>query len=321
MATDPDRDLVRSVGRALLAMQRHHWEHGTAAQAFLESGETDLVVVMARDAVQRQLPDGRLAMIGDLYNSNDAAAPGEAVLFAARLTGDPVLAAGASRILDWLLSAAPRSAAGTLYHHTNRREIWVDGLYMAPPTLAAAGHHAEAVRQIEGYRQVLWDPRVSLWHHAWDDTTQLLARPAHWGVGNGWASAGMLRVAAALPDSMAAERDRLADYVRETVDGCLARMRPDGLFHDFIDDPSTFVETNTAQMLAYTIYRGVALGWMDQILLASADQMRAAARAKVDEYGLVQGVCASPRFDRPGYAPEGQAFFLLMESAARLAGR
>jgi len=30
----------------------------------------------------------------------------------------------------------------------------------------------------------------------------------------------------------------------------------------------------------------------------------------------VQGVCAAPNFDRPGIAAEGQAFFLLMESAA-----
>jgi len=312
------RDLVSRVGRALLAMQRHHWEHGVAAQAFLELGETDLVVVMARDAVQRQLPDGRLAMIGDLYNSNDAAAPGEAVIWAARTTGDPVLARGAAGVLNWLLRDAPRSADGTIYHHTNRREIWVDGLYMAPPTLAAGGYHAEAVQQIEGYRQVLWDQNAGLWRHAWDDAAKRHSRPAHWGVGNGWAAAGMLRVAAALPDTMAAERDRTVGYVRETVKGCLALMRPDGLFHDFLDEPATFVETNTAQMMAYAIYRGVALGWLDQDLLASADLMRSAARAKVDQYGLVQGVCASPRFDRPGYAPEGQAFFLLMESAAKL---
>ena len=44
--------------------------------------------------------------------------------------------------------------------------------------------------------------------------------------------------------------------------------------------------------------------------------MRHAAQGKVDRYGLVQGVCASPHFDRPGTAAEGQAFFLLMEAAA-----
>ena len=43
--------------------------------------------------------------------------------------------------------------------------------------------------------------------------------------------------------------------------------------------------------------------------------MRAAAHAKVDRFGLVQGVCGSPEFDHPGTATEGQVFFLLMEVA------
>ncbi len=45
------------------------------------------------------------------------------------------------------------------------------------------------------------------------------------------------------------------------------------------------------------------------------DRMRKAAHGKVDEFGLVQGVCGSPTFNHPGTATEGQAFFLLMEAA------
>jgi hypothetical protein len=45
--------------------------------------------------------------------------------------------------------------------------------------------------------------------------------------------------------------------------------------------------------------------------------MRKAAHAKVDAFGLVQGVCGAPNFDRSGTATEGQAFFLLMEAAYR----
>ena len=43
--------------------------------------------------------------------------------------------------------------------------------------------------------------------------------------------------------------------------------------------------------------------------------MRKAAYKKVDSFGLVQGVCGAPNFNRPGTATEGQAFFLLMEAA------
>ena len=43
--------------------------------------------------------------------------------------------------------------------------------------------------------------------------------------------------------------------------------------------------------------------------------MRDAARAKMDAYGYVQGVCGAPNFDRPGTSTEGQSFCIMMEAA------
>jgi rhamnogalacturonyl hydrolase YesR len=218
-------------------------------------------------------------------------------------------------MLDYLLRAAPRDGDGVLYHTEDRPWIWVDSFYMAPPFLAVAGQPDEALRQIEGMRRLLWDPGAQLFSHIWDDWKKAFARKAFWGVGNGWAAAGMARVIHSLPRDRGDDRQRLAGYVREVIDGCLLHQRADGLFHNIVDDPLSFVETNLAQMLAYTIYRGAAAGWLPRDYLPHADAMRNAARAQVDEYGLVRGVCGSPDFDQPGTATEGQAFFLLMEAA------
>ena len=68
-------------------------------------------------------------------------------------------------------------------------------------------------------------------------------------------------------------------------------------------------------MLAYSIYRGIKGGWIDESYRSKADVMRVAAHAKLDALGLVQGVCGSPEFDHPGTATEGQVFFILMEVA------
>jgi rhamnogalacturonyl hydrolase YesR len=190
-------------------------------------------------------------------------------------------------------------------------------MYMAPPFLAVAGEPHEAVRQITGMRRLLWLPEKQLYAHQWDDGAQTFVRADCWGVGNGWAAAGITRVIQALPEEMEEKKRPLIGSLREVVDGCLAHQRADGLFHDVVDDRSTFVETNLAQMLAYTIYRGVQGGWLDAAYLTRADRSRSAAHAKVDRYGWVQGVCGAPRFDRPGTAPEGQAFFVLMEAAYR----
>ncbi|MBK7456166.1 MAG: hypothetical protein IPJ46_21325 [Anaerolineales bacterium] len=76
--------------------------------------------------------------------------------------------------------------------------------------------------------------------------------------------------------------------VREIIDGCLVHQRADGLFHDVVDQPETFIETNLSQMLAYSIYRGIVGGYLPLTYKAHADKMREAVHQKVDDFGYVQ---------------------------------
>jgi rhamnogalacturonyl hydrolase YesR len=193
--------------------------------------------------------------------------------------------------------------------------MWSDGFNGAPPFLAAMGYYDEALAQIEGYRKRLWNPERKLLAHIWDDGKRQFKDGNFWGGGNGWAAAGLARVIRIFPPARTENRERLALFVREIVDGCLQHQRADGLFYDVIDQPSTFVETNLAQMLAYAVYEGVASGWLPASYRAHADRMRAATRSKMDAYGYVQGACSAPNFDRPGTSTEAQAFCILMEAA------
>ena len=306
---------IEKVKLAMLSMQRATWEQGVAMQAMLELGETELVILMAKDTVLRQSQDGRLAMLGEEFALSDACSPGEAVLWAAKKTGDQILMTGFNKLLDYILNKAPRTKNGILYHFTNIPQIWSDINYMLPPFLAVAGKYDEAIKQIDGARACLWNADKKLFSHMWDCEKQTFPRKDCWGVGNGWSAAGITRVISFLPDSMQTEKKKLIGYVQDIIDGCLVYIRDDGLFHNIVDDPHSFVETNLAQMLAYTIYRGIQGRWIDKSYKEKADKMRAAAHSKVDPLGLVQGVCGSPEFDHPGTATEGQAFFILMEVA------
>ncbi len=311
-ARDP---VVEKVKLAMLSLQRATWEQGVAMQAMLELGEHELVILMAKDAVLRQSQDGRLAMLGEEFALSDACCPGEAVLWAAKETGDHVLMNGFDKLVDYVLNKAPRTKDGIIYHFTNIPQVWSDIMYMLPPFLAAAGKYDEAIKQIDGARGFLWNPDKKLLSHMWDCEKQAFVRKDCWGVGNGWSAAGITRVIRALPDSMPGEKKKLIGYVKDIIDGCLAHLREDGLFHNIVDDPHSFVETNLAQMMAYSIYRGIQGGWIDERYKEKGDTMRLAAHSKVDELGLVQGVCGSPEFDHPGTATEGQAFFIMMEAA------
>src|SRR5512140_2053649 len=80
--------LTNRVKLAMLTMQRASWEQGVAAQALLELGEINLAILMAREAVTRQFPDGRLGELGSENAVCDPAANGGPVLYAARWTGE-----------------------------------------------------------------------------------------------------------------------------------------------------------------------------------------------------------------------------------------
>ncbi|HEX9974336.1 MAG TPA: glycoside hydrolase family 88 protein, partial [bacterium] len=167
---------IQKVINAMLAMQRRAWEQGVAAQALLELGETKLVILFAKDAVVNQLKDGRLGLNGQDRPVADPAANAEPVLFAAKVTGDESLKKSAKQMLDFLLYQAPKTRDGIIYHNYIENMIWVDALYMVPPFLAVAGHPDEAVKQIIGYRKILFNPEKKMYYHIWDEDRQEFAR-------------------------------------------------------------------------------------------------------------------------------------------------
>ena len=311
------QDRIERVLTATIGMQRIDWEQGTVAQALLEMGEYDLVISFARAAIMRQT-EGRFSVLMRNMPINDCSSVGEAVLFAGKLTGDPIFMKGANEMLEVIKNTTHKNSEGTIYHTQEPAKfIMSDAYYMLPPFLAAAGEFDEALKQIEGYRKCLYHENDQLYSHSWDGPNNVFAREDFWGVGNGWTAAGLTRVINALPESRMEDKKRLIGYVKEVVDGCLKYLRDDGMFHNVVNKPDTFPEVNLSQMISYTIFRGVDRGYIDRSYLEKAEIMRKAANDHVDNLGYVQQVCGVPSFDRPYVAPEGQAFYLLMETAAK----
>jgi unsaturated rhamnogalacturonyl hydrolase len=315
-ATDLSADpLIEKAVTAMLCMQRMAWEQGTASQALIAIGRRDLAILFARDAVVRQTAEGRLGILGSDPGVTDPASNGEAVWFAWQETGEEKFKIAAEAMLDYLLNKAPKTSDGVLHHVTYAKQIWSDAAFMAPPFLALMGAYDESVRQIEGFRKYLMDPEKKMYYHIWDESKNAFERKKFWGGGNGWTAAAIAKIINRLPENRSDLREKMIRYGREVIDGCIALMRPDGLFHDIVDDSATFVETNLAQMLAYSIYTGIKAGWLDVSYKEKADRMRKAARGKIDANGIIQGAAGSPSFDKPGTSTEAQSFFLMMEQA------
>ncbi len=314
--------LIEKVKMAMLCMQRASWEQGVAMQGLMEIGEKELVVLMAGEAILRRHKDGRLAMLGSDTNVTDPGSNGPGVLYAYKITHDEKFKKAADALYNYYKTAAPKTADGILRHLTSATQVWSDSMFMAPPFLAAIGDYDEAIKQVDGYRKYLWNKKKKLFSHMWDDRKKAYKRSDFWGGGNGWSAAALAQIIEVLPKEKKSDRTKLIGYAKELLDGCISFMRSDGLFHDVIDKPDTFVEANLSQMLAYSIYKGVKAGWLKDTYLKAAGKMRTAAHSKIDKYGLVRDVCGSPIFDRPGTSTEAQAFFLMMEGTySKLRGR
>jgi rhamnogalacturonyl hydrolase YesR len=310
-------DRIQRVKIAALGMQRYDWEQGTVGQAFWEMGETDLAISMARGAILRQ-DKGRFSVLKGNGPITDCASIGEVVLFAGRQTGDPMFKKSADEMLDVFYKSDHKTPEGILFH-TQEPTKWImsDANYMLPPFLAACGDYNEALKQIDGWRKYLYNEEENLYAHIYDYENKQFRRDELWGTGNGWSAAGFCRVINLLPQNMSSERKKLAGYTKNIIDGCLKYMNTDGTFHDVVNKPETFIEVNLSQMLAYSIYRGVMAGFLDKTYIEKAEIMRKAANDRVDEYGYMHDVCGCPNFDRSYFSPEAQAFYLLMEAAAK----
>ena len=308
--------------RCMLAMQRYPWEQGVCAQALLEAGREELWIPMAYDAVKRQAPDGRLAMLGGGAAVSDPAANGEACLRAYQRTREPFYLEGAQRMLDYLLHSAPRTADGIICHNSvsfeagfSAAQLWIDGLYMVPPFLAVMGCVGEAAEQIRGYIRHLFDEKAGLFFHIVDTESGRYVRDKHWATGNGWALMGLARVTEAAGDAGFPEiREETAGFLNRLLDAMLAWQDRDGRFHDILDDPGSFKEGTSSAMMAATVFRGILHGFVDKSRRGAAEAAYRAVAGKTDDMGLVRGVCGCPDFTAEGTSAEAQAAFVMADA-------
>jgi unsaturated rhamnogalacturonyl hydrolase len=153
---------------AALAMQRRDWEQGIFAQALLQSAQRERLIQVTNAAMVQQTPDGRMGVVVS-GGPTDPAMGGAGYAQAAKWTGDAAMHQAVQSMLAWILHKAPRNADGVLYHTFDGPQMWSDGINGAPPFLAAMGQYDEAMRQIEGYRKLLFNPEKKLMAHIWDD--------------------------------------------------------------------------------------------------------------------------------------------------------
>ncbi|KAH7886788.1 Six-hairpin glycosidase-like protein [Phlebopus sp. FC_14] len=257
----------------------------------LTSALHDVLSIAHTIVANRSISNGNITGPQPLIQDSSAGDPpsiGVAVLLA-NWTGeggvDGLDYAGAARDqLDFLFQDVPKTSDGAFSHRMDQVQLWSDFIYMVPPFLAYYGAVTqnitlleEAYKQISLYRKYLRDTKANnLWKHI--QLGSYGTDDGHWSTGNAWAAAGMIRVLGTIQrsqyaNSMKGQQTDLANWVREIHSGMYRHLDASGLFHNYADNTSTFLDASSTALLASTVYR-LSLLWGVHTYLPLAELTR-----------------------------------------------
>ncbi|KAH8106137.1 Six-hairpin glycosidase [Cristinia sonorae] len=351
-----DAQTIAKVRDNMLNISTHSWELGAAAQALIElevpslsvfSGNrlpptksqnpsvrraaTDVFDLATR--IVRARPPGSPVLIDGDGAAGDPASLGVAVA----LTGwtrtnrsDLSFDEAAGLQLDHILNHVPRAQNGAISHRESQVQLWADFTYMVPPFIAYEGVLQtggdktwllrEAYNQCKWYREILGD-ESGLWKHIVLGTG--LLDPTHWGTGNAWAAAGMLRVLQTITHSdvswqFTEERRNLTGWVEEILTSTWPHQGNNGTLFNVIDDPTTFADTSSTALLAASTYRLASIT-NNHTLIPFADRALQLIKDSVDGNGWLHNTVDPLTFFAPSppgtFSPEGQTFTILLHTA------
>ncbi|MCY3812432.1 MAG: glycoside hydrolase family 88 protein [Gammaproteobacteria bacterium] len=116
------------------------------------------------------------------------------------------------------------------------------------------------------------------------------ASPYFWGRGNAFAALGFAEALSYLD-----WRNDAADIAathREHLSALASFQHASGLWHQLIDDPTTYLEHSATTMIGYAIVRGLRAGWLPaDPWRACADRAWAGAAARIGTGGGLDQVC------------------------------
>lgn len=143
---------------------------------------------------------------------------------------------------------------------TDFTRFWVDDMYMVGSlqvqAYKATGEKVyldRAALQLKVYVDELQKPN-GMFHHRAD-------APFYWGRGNGWAAAALTEVLLVLPENHE-HYPALLSAFQKMMKTIASYQGKDGMWHQLIDDPTSFAESSCTGMFLYALASAIDNGWL-----------------------------------------------------------
>ncbi|HIW34461.1 MAG TPA: glycoside hydrolase family 88 protein [Candidatus Paenibacillus intestinavium] len=239
---------------------------------------------------------------------------GSAMLEAYSITGDQTFADIAHVIADFMLNKLERKDDGAFFRTCegdySANTMWADDLYMSTPFLIRYAQLLgkkealdEATKQFLLYRKYLFMEDQSIMSHVYDFKYNQATR-VPWGRGNGWVLFSLSELLEKLPASHP-DYNELAAFFRTFVKGVTSLQGVNGLWHQVLNESTSYEESSCTAMFVYAIARGIRMGWLDEHAVeynaVVVQGWEALTKYAITRQGNVFGVCSGSRYS---FAPD-----------------
>jgi rhamnogalacturonyl hydrolase YesR len=192
---------------------------------------------------------------------------------------------------------------GTLARHRPQpQSVWADDCYMSIPALAQLGkltgesrYFDDAARQSLGFARHLFNADKGIYMHG-RNLNQPDNPEFYWARANGWAMMSTVELLDVLPENHP-QRDAVLKLLRAHVKSIATLQSGQGLWHQMLDKPETFLETSASAMFVFSMAKAINRGWISPVSYGSVALTGwNALTTKVNEKGQVEGTCVATTF-------------------------
>ncbi len=202
----------------------------------------------------------------------------------------------------------------------NNNTMWIDDMYMSIPFLCRyyklsenSAYLDDACRQAKLFKQYFFMADKKLMSHIIDLNYGKMNR-IPWSRGNGWVVLALSELLLIMPKEHP-DYDAVTSFFLEMTEGILQVQGENGMWHQILDDPSTYDEASSTSMFICAFSRGIRLGiikedlrrqCMTSIAKAWTGMKKTVINRKGDLYGVCRGSDCS--YSRSYYRQLGWRF-------------
>ncbi len=181
------------------------------------------------------------------------------------------------------IKGQPRTEEGNFWHKKiYPNQVWLDGLYMGQPFYMEyetrfndRKHYADIFSQFANVVKYMRDKETGLYYHGYDASKSIFWCDKETGLSKnfwlraiGWYSMALLdTLSKTEPEGFEAEYENLKKVFKELIDSLLKYQDESGMWYQLpalLGKEPNYLETSGSAILAFSILRGVRLGFLPE---------------------------------------------------------